>query len=51
MNRRTFIVTAVGLLAAPLVVEGERAGMVYRLGILTPAGRPLRFPGLLSIFP
>ena len=41
MNRRTFIVTAAGLLAAPLAAEAQQAGKVARLGFLgatTPSG-------------
>ena len=40
MNRRTFIVTAAGLLAAPLAGEAQQAGRVYRVGILSPGGVP-----------
>jgi putative ABC transport system substrate-binding protein len=37
MDRRAFIGTlAGGLLAAPLAVQGQRAGRVYRLGLLFP---------------
>ena len=32
IDRRTFIVTAAGLLAAPLVVEAQTVGKVYRIG-------------------
>ena len=35
MNRRTFIVTAAGLLGAPLVGEAQPAGNVPRLGYLS----------------
>ena len=36
MDRRTFLGTlAGGLLAAPLAVEAQQAGKVYRVGILT----------------
>ena len=34
-NRRTFIVTAAGLLAAPLAAEAQQAAKVARIGILT----------------
>jgi len=40
MNRRTFIMAAAGLLVAPLAAEAQQAGKVYRIGILSPAGRP-----------
>ena len=37
MNRRTFIVTGAGLLAAPLVGETQQpAGKVWRIGYLSP---------------
>ena len=36
MNRRTFIVTAAGLLAAPLVGETQPAGNVPTVGYLLP---------------
>jgi ABC-type uncharacterized transport system substrate-binding protein len=36
MDRRTFFAAAAGLLAAPLAVEGQQAGKVYRLGYLSP---------------
>ena len=34
MNRRTFIVTAAGLLAAPLVGEAQQTAKVARIGWL-----------------
>ena len=39
MDRRTFIGTLVGVLAAPLVAEAHQAGKVYRLGMLMPGVR------------
>ena len=35
MNRRTFLGALTGLLGAPLAVEAQQAGKVYRVGILT----------------
>jgi ABC-type uncharacterized transport system substrate-binding protein len=43
MNRRTFIVTAAGLLAAPLAVEAQQAGRIYRLGFLRNGPPPETF--------
>ena len=42
MNRRTFIVSAAGLLAAPLVGEAQQAAKTARIGWLgdNPAGNP-----------
>jgi len=41
MDRRVFMgALAGGLLAAPLAAEGQQAGNVYRLGVLTPGVRP-----------
>ena len=40
MNRRAFIVTATGLLAAPLVVEAQPAGKVVRIGMLSMGTAP-----------
>ena len=38
LDRRSFIATlAVGLLAAPLVAEGQPAEKVWRIGYLSPA--------------
>jgi hypothetical protein len=34
MGRRPFIAGVAGVLAAPLVVEAQQAGKVYRVGIL-----------------
>jgi putative ABC transport system substrate-binding protein len=39
MNRRTFLCgLALGVLAAPLTVEAQQAGKVYRIGVLLPLG-------------
>jgi putative tryptophan/tyrosine transport system substrate-binding protein len=47
MDRRSFLLTSVaGALAAPLGVEAQQAGKVYRLGILSPGGLPQ--PGMSS---
>ena len=35
MNRRAFVITAVGLLAAPLAAEAQQAGKLYRVGYLS----------------
>jgi ABC-type uncharacterized transport system substrate-binding protein len=40
MNRRTFIVTGAGFLAAPLAAGAQQARRVYRVGILSPGGVP-----------
>ena len=41
MHRRAFLSTvAGGLLAAPLVAEGQQAGKVWRIGILSPSTTP-----------
>jgi putative tryptophan/tyrosine transport system substrate-binding protein len=41
IDRRTFLAgTGAVLLAAPLAAEGQQAGKVYRVGILSPARRP-----------
>jgi hypothetical protein len=40
VERRGFIVGTLGLLAAPLAVEAEQVGKVYRIGFLR-AGEPL----------
>ena len=43
MDRRRFLLTSLaGALAVPLAAEAQRAGKVYRLGILSPAGLPPR---------
>jgi hypothetical protein len=34
VDRRTFIVTAAGLLAAPLATDAQPTGKVYRMGYL-----------------
>ena len=41
MDRRVFVAGTLGLLAAPLAVEGQQAGKVYRIGILSGASAPL----------
>jgi hypothetical protein len=38
MNRRTFVASAIALLAAPLAVEAQLAAKVYRIGVLSTAG-------------
>ncbi len=46
MDRRAFIGTVTGgLLAAPLAVEAQPAGKVYRIGLLIPAPAPA--PGVM----
>ena len=40
MDRRAFLAGAAALLAAPLAAEGQPAGKVYRLGIISPAASP-----------
>jgi hypothetical protein len=40
MNRRTFIVTAVGLLIAPLAADAQPAGKVVRIGMLSMGTAP-----------
>src|SRR2546428_13420136 len=41
LERRTFLALASGgLLAAPLAAEGQQAGKVYTLGILSPHPSP-----------
>lgn len=35
MNRRTFVITAAGLLAAPLAAWAQPAGKVFEVGLLT----------------
>src|SRR5512145_2327734 len=45
MDRRAFIVCGVAAIAAPLAAEGQQAGKVYRIGILSPEILP---PGLLE---
>ena len=34
MDRRTFLLETLGLLAAPLAAEAQPAGKVYRIGLL-----------------
>jgi putative ABC transport system substrate-binding protein len=38
MKRRAFLSGSLALLAAPLAVEAQQAGKVFRLGLLTPGG-------------
>ena len=41
MERRTFMaLVSGGLLTAPLMLEAQQVGKVYRLGVLTPGVRP-----------
>jgi putative tryptophan/tyrosine transport system substrate-binding protein len=40
VDRRRFITGAVCLLAAPLAVEAQPAGKVYRIGVLSPLRAP-----------
>jgi ABC-type uncharacterized transport system substrate-binding protein len=40
VDRRTWLLGSLGVLAAPLVGEAQQAGRVNRLGILSPAGVP-----------
>ncbi len=40
MNRRTFIVTAAGFLAAPLAGEAQQTGKVYHVGFVSLGARP-----------
>jgi putative ABC transport system substrate-binding protein len=40
IERRAFVVGALGLLAAPLAVEAQPAGKVYRIGYLVSGGPP-----------
>ena len=42
MERRAFVVGALGFLAAPLAAEGQPVGKVYRIGLLR-AGEPPKF--------
>jgi putative ABC transport system substrate-binding protein len=45
MDRRTFLLaTAGGLLAAPLAAEGQQAGKVYRIGLLSGGSAALPDP-------
>jgi hypothetical protein len=43
VDRRTFLMGSVGLLAAPLAAEAQPAGKVYRIGTLN-LGSPSRSP-------
>ena len=50
MDRRTFLgALASGLLAAPLAVEAQPAGKVYRIGYLS-AGSGTSNPRILEVF-
>jgi putative ABC transport system substrate-binding protein len=40
MERRSFLAAALAFAAVPLAAEAQPARKVYRLGILSPAGRP-----------
>jgi ABC-type uncharacterized transport system substrate-binding protein len=43
MDRRRFLLTSVaGALAAPLAADGQPAGKVYRIGLLTVTAEPLK---------
>jgi putative ABC transport system substrate-binding protein len=43
MNRRAFVVTAVGLLTAPPLVEAQQPGRrVLRIGFVSSTGCPIR---------
>jgi len=49
LNRRTFLGTlAGGLLAAPLTAEGQQAGQVYRVGLVSLGGDPLWWQPVLD---
>ena len=47
MDRRAFVTGLGAVLAAPLAVEAQQAGRLYRLGVLSPA--PFTSLGLLVI--
>jgi putative ABC transport system substrate-binding protein len=49
MDRRAFIATAAALLAAPLAVEAQQAGRVYRIGYLSYSSSAVN-PHLLEAF-
>jgi putative tryptophan/tyrosine transport system substrate-binding protein len=42
MDRRRFLLTLAGALAAPLGAGAQQAGKVYRIGLLTFTGEPSR---------
>jgi ABC-type uncharacterized transport system substrate-binding protein len=46
MNRRTFIVTAAGVLAASLSAEAQQPGKVWRVGMLLAGERPSQVEAL-----
>ena len=50
MNRRTFIVTAAGLLAAPLAAEAQQAGKVPMVGYLVSGPRECKLTPLSEAF-
>src|ERR1700675_1649710 len=43
MDRRAFIAASVGVFAAPVAARAQRAGKVYRVGVLRPAPDNPRF--------
>ena len=47
MSRRAFLCGAVAMLATPLAAEGQPAGKVHRIGVLSPDSPP---PGLFEAF-
>jgi hypothetical protein len=40
MDRRTFLVTASGLVAAPFAAQAQQAGKVYQVGFVTLGAHP-----------
>jgi ABC-type sugar transport system substrate-binding protein len=40
MDRRIFLTTVAGLLAAPLAAEAQQAGKVYRIAFVSPGPGP-----------
>src|SRR5580765_308252 len=48
MERRTFVVGTITLLAAPLATEAQSAGTLYRIGYLTAGVTPNFGPPLLE---
>jgi putative ABC transport system substrate-binding protein len=49
MERRAFFAGSLGLLAAPLVAEGQQGGRVYRLGMLSGGKTPQGPVSLISV--